>query len=496
MSAAAGTAFGDYVASALHALAQSTSSTSTTAPPAECTVDADCDDANACTVNRCSAGVCATSYVPAGTACPADAFSCTADVCDGQGACAHQPSNAACDDGNECTVDECSATAGCRHSFAAAGSSCSSDGIGCTRDECNGQGACTHAPQDAACDNGVFCDGKETCSATSGCLAGTAPTCNDQDPCTADSCSATRNTCVHTYVLSEQCRCNTNGVCEASEDCDSCPQDCVSSPGGSARCGNFICEMADGEDCLSCPIDCYSKLDKGNSRNFFCCGTTPGLPYAIGCSDARCAGSCTEEPVSHGPYCCGQGGCQAGETTLNCPLDCPSGCTPTEMVETACSDGKDSDCDGKIDCADPDCASAAGCSTCAGPGGKCAASADCCGNAVCIPPTKGRWGTCAAAGAQPEQSGADPIDAAASHSASSTATVAAVVATLATITLVAVVVVARRRHRQAVEPVAPVEPEAVQPESVVTHNPLYIDDGDDDDDNIYDQEEEEEEEEE
>ena len=40
------------------------------------------------------------------------------------------------------------------------------------------------------------------------------------------------------------------------------------------------------------------------------------------------------------------------------------GCTPTEDPETSCGDGNDNDCDGNIDCADPDCASDANCQTC------------------------------------------------------------------------------------------------------------------------------------
>ena len=47
------------------------------------------------------------------------------------------------------------------------------DHIDCTADSCDQKlGRCVHAPDDSACDDGVYCDGVETCSATLGCQAG------------------------------------------------------------------------------------------------------------------------------------------------------------------------------------------------------------------------------------------------------------------------------------------------------------------------------------
>jgi len=53
-----------------------------------------------------------------------------------------------------------------------------------------------------------------------------------------------------------------------------------------------------------------------------------------------------------------------------------AGCTPTAEV---CTDGVDNDCDGLIDCADPDCAGNPACtSTCGSKGAACASDTDCC----------------------------------------------------------------------------------------------------------------------
>jgi hypothetical protein len=57
-------------------------------------------------------------------------------------------------------------------------------------------------------------------------------------------------------------------------------------------------------------------------------------------------------------------------------------CTPTETQEVSCSDGKDNDCDGFVDCADTDCVSQPACQSCTlgQPGDSCTQNSDCCSN--------------------------------------------------------------------------------------------------------------------
>jgi hypothetical protein len=51
---------------------------------------------------------------------------------------------------------------------------------------------------------------------------------------------------------------------------------------------------------------------------------------------------------------CGDGACGADENSCDCPQDC--GPTPlNEDPSSSCHDGKDNDCDGLVDCDDPDC---------------------------------------------------------------------------------------------------------------------------------------------
>ncbi|MFQ5422479.1 MAG: dockerin type I domain-containing protein [Phycisphaerae bacterium] len=73
-----------------------------------------------------------------------------------------------------------------------------SDGVPCTIDLCNeATGLCDHVPDDAACDNGVFCDGIETCDPLSGCQPGTPVDCDDGLACTTDSCNEGARACDH-----------------------------------------------------------------------------------------------------------------------------------------------------------------------------------------------------------------------------------------------------------------------------------------------------------
>ena len=57
-------------------------------------------------------------------------------------------------------------------------------------DNCNS--TCSN---DADCDDGVFCNGAETCDAVNDCQAGVAPNCDDGVGCTDDSCNEVTDSC-------------------------------------------------------------------------------------------------------------------------------------------------------------------------------------------------------------------------------------------------------------------------------------------------------------
>jgi len=111
-----------------------------------------------------------------------------------------------CDDGLFCDGAETCESGTCR-----IGSDPCDDGIDCTVDSCVEELArCNHVGDDDACQDGLFCNGAETCELATGCQAGTRPDCRDTSACTIDGCVEERGGCVHdprdldrdTYVTS------------------------------------------------------------------------------------------------------------------------------------------------------------------------------------------------------------------------------------------------------------------------------------------------------
>ena len=119
-----------------------------------------------------------------------------------------------CDDGVFCNGVEDCVSGSCQ---AGTPINCD-DGVGCTVDFCNeGTQLCEHDPDDGACDNGVFCDGAETCNLVLDCQAGS-------DPCPGQTCDEGGQTCVGAG-------CDNDGTCESGEDCNTCSNDCFSGSG-------------------------------------------------------------------------------------------------------------------------------------------------------------------------------------------------------------------------------------------------------------------------
>jgi hypothetical protein len=149
-----------------------------------------CDDGNSCTVGGCDfAGSCGFIDQPDGTACD-DGNACTApDVC-AQALCGG--AEVVCDDGDACTDDACDIATGCT----ATETDCS-DGNACTADSCDSALGCEHTPvvNGLACDDGDACTLADACTEGT-CTGGGAKDCDDQDPCTDDSCAD--GACVHT----------------------------------------------------------------------------------------------------------------------------------------------------------------------------------------------------------------------------------------------------------------------------------------------------------
>jgi len=123
-------------------------------------------------------------------------------------------SNAECDDAIACTLDECVVGNVCQHTPLHAM---------CTPPEmCNPTLGCTEptgdCTTDADCDDGLRCNGMETCITGRGmCIPGDAVDCDDGNECTIDSCSETGGMCQYDVAPG----CDAGGlVTDAGPPCD------------------------------------------------------------------------------------------------------------------------------------------------------------------------------------------------------------------------------------------------------------------------------------
>ena len=118
-----------------------------------------------------------------------------------------------------------------------------------------------HGLNNSVCDDGVYCNGTEVCT-LSGCSKGTAPTCNDGQSCTIDSCNEISRGC------------NYFGIDSDSDGFSICA-------GAFADCNdtNLLINPGRTEICNGRDDNCVNGIDENNGN---CVG---GTPYCV-------AGSC------------------------------------------------------------------------------------------------------------------------------------------------------------------------------------------------------------
>lgn len=347
-------------------------------PPPECTLDAECDDGLFCTgVERCSGGRC----IAGTTVVCDDAVPCTDDRCvEASRACESVPDSGRCGPGELCDPragclrrpcggdPECQDGFVCNGSERCVGGFCAggtapdcSDGVACTVDECSeAVGGCRPRPDDGLCADGVFCNGAERCVPASGGCVSPPFDCEDGDDCTVDRCNEARRACEHTPV--DDPACMPIG----------CPDlDIGSRVGPAVNTGTTV--GAGNDQRGSCggaraaertlrwtaPRDGTWRFDTSGS-------SYDTLLYILArCGGAELPGMCNDDSFgslqsSLELFVRGGGsvvlvvdgfGNQEGAYQLNIQ---PTGMM-CEPVEARCFDASDDDCDGLVDCADPDC---------------------------------------------------------------------------------------------------------------------------------------------
>jgi formylglycine-generating enzyme required for sulfatase activity len=238
------------------------------------------DDSNECTEDWCDEENDKVEHDPADSLCD-DQNPCTTDSCavEGETPGCHNEAvvdglELLCTDGNPCTADSCF-TGECAHELLALenlislGCLCGQDGD-CDNiedeDFCNGtlicvadllgdgdEGVCmVHAETVVHCDDGLWCNGDESCDpGTGSCLGGTPPDlddgiectvdecdededqvthepddklCDDDDPCTTDTCDTTDSEEDEDYCSHEpvECGCQSDADCGLLEDGNLC----------------------------------------------------------------------------------------------------------------------------------------------------------------------------------------------------------------------------------------------------------------------------------
>lgn len=311
-----------------------------------CASDAECDDGYTCTVDTCAGGICMRTIST--TVCTDDGL-----FCNGGSACS--PTSASAD-----AVTGCAATPP---------PDCT-DGSTCTNDSCDEvTDSCSNVPNDAMCDDGLFCTGLEHCAPgttgadADGCVSGAAPSCDDGFDCTTDACDAASDACVSSPVHAS---CDDGLVCDGVEQC---------APGAAGADGRGCVDgtMPSCDDGAACTMDVCSESAGGCthvgsdalcSDGLYCDGVERCAPGAgadvrgcvagvsIGCADDGFA--CTTEACDETTMGCtsmpDSSSCGTGTVCTAASGDPASGCTPGRTCTTAADCDDSNVCNGAEAC--------------------------------------------------------------------------------------------------------------------------------------------------
>lgn len=265
-----------------------------------------CGDADPCNGgDTCQAGVCQHSPAPPEGAACSDGFICNGlETCRGGVCTAGQraPDGASCSDGKLCNGAEVCQAGICR----TAGPLNCDDGDACTTDSCdNAAGGCKHTPkaEGASCNDGNFCNGRETC-VSGKCTKDTRPLpqlCDDGNSCNGiDFCL--NEQCIPGTPLPDGTSCADSDVCNGLE-----------------RCRNGACRRGE-------PLAC----DDTNPCAVGSCHPQNGCQFTL----APNGTPCPDSNVCDGASTCQQGGCLQGSAPSCGALACDpvAGCVVDRTI--------------------------------------------------------------------------------------------------------------------------------------------------------------------
>lgn len=311
-----------------------------------CTSAADCDDHLDCTVDVCTNQMC--RHLPNDAACTAT----SGGVCDVTNGCQYPTCTAQNCSAGPCQTAQCAGDQCVRNSLCKTGESCCAgqcvpagcnDGNPCTDDSC-GPSGCTHVNNSAACDDGLFCNGSDTCSggdcsAHSGNPCAGSAVCDEKlRHCTgcltqADcggpvygswgSCGGFAGTCSEsgTHSRSVTTFACSNGKCIGSTSTESgtCTRNTDGATCGTTSCGTW-------SSCNNSDVCAETGTHTRTCTDYLCqSGKCAGAPRteSQGCTRNTDGNACSAGNLCE-PYGTAGNICSAGICHPEiCPLDCP-----------------------------------------------------------------------------------------------------------------------------------------------------------------------------
>jgi hypothetical protein len=345
-----------------------------------------CDDGNVCTVtDHCSEGLCSGTLV----ACDDGNF-CTDDSCDGLNGCVFEPNANPCDDADPCSLGDSCKAGKCQgvmipcdceededcwpledENLCNGSLYCDKSGLqlkcqvipgtvvtcqppqgidaACLKPHCvplTGECELLPANEGLACDDGDACTLGETCVAGV-CALGAAPSCNDGNPCTDDTCNS-KVGCVHAPLPGE---CSDGNACTDPDLCGG--GECVPGP---------VVDCDDGNECTKDACKPWTGCTHTPATGF--CDDGNACTLGDHCEAGQCApGSvlqCNDLNPCTDDFCDSQDGCL--HEFNSAPCNDASLCTVADYcLGGVCQPGKAVDCSDGNACTEDSCNPLVGC---------------------------------------------------------------------------------------------------------------------------------------
>ncbi len=312
----------------------------------DCRVDTDCDDRNACTIDRCVAGLCVqTNSTADGECCNPetglrviidDGNACTQDSCDPGGSVVHlnvAPADHCCnpstgvimaiDDFNVCTTDICEADGSVSHVDRTPSGQCCNpitgnfafldDGNACTADICNLDGTVSHTDTTPP---GFCCNP----------INQTLSLIDDNNACTEDECGPDGTVARRDLTPANHCCNELNGVLTTPlDDGNACTQDICSPNGGISHI-----DVTPPGQCCNPFAGTLTPVDDGNVCTQDVCNRDGTVTHALLSGNCDDGDGCTSNDVCLNGICAG---------SVVDPL-----CTPTLTLTPVVEEAREGSC--------------------------------------------------------------------------------------------------------------------------------------------------------